>query len=50
LSVSPWILGYPHRIRALERILGKILDTGWVWHETGNEIVGAFKKQMPTTI
>ena len=24
LSVSPWILGYPHRIRALERILGKI--------------------------
>jgi allantoinase len=50
LSVSPWILGYPHRIRALERILGKILDTGWVWHETGKEIVGAFKEQMPTTI
>ena len=50
LSVSPWILGYPHRIRALERILGKILDTGSVWHATGMEIVGAFKKQMPTTI
>ena len=48
LSVSPWILGYPHRISALERMLGKILEAGSVWHATGMEIVDAFKKQMPT--
>jgi allantoinase len=48
LSISPWILGYPHRIGALERMLGKILDAGSVWHATGAEIVDAFKKQTPT--
>ena len=48
LSISPWILGYPHRISTLERILRKILDNGSVWHATGMEIVDAFKKQMPT--
>jgi allantoinase len=50
LSISPWILGYPHRISTLERILRKILDNGSVWHATGMEIVDAFKKQMPTSI
>ena len=49
LSISPWILGYPHRISTLERILAKILDAGLVWNETGLEIVSAFKKQMPPT-
>ena len=39
LSISPWILGYPHRIGALERMLAKIMDTGSVWHATGMEIV-----------
>ena len=47
LSVSPWIIGYPHRIRALERVLARILDIGSVWHATGSEIVDAFKKQSP---
>ena len=41
--------GYPHRIRALERILGKRYWIGAVWPETGKEIVGVFKKQMPTS-
>jgi allantoinase len=45
LSISPWILGYPHRIAALERLLGKILESGPVWHATGMEIVEAFKSQ-----
>jgi allantoinase len=49
LSISPWIIGYPHRISALERILAKVLDTGSVWHETGLEIVRAFKKQTLAT-
>jgi peptidoglycan/xylan/chitin deacetylase (PgdA/CDA1 family) len=47
LSVSPWILGYPHRIVALERVLTRIMETGSVWHATGMEIVTAFKTQVP---
>jgi allantoinase len=45
LSVTPWILGYPHRIAALERLLGQILESDSVWHATGMEIVDAFKRQ-----
>jgi allantoinase len=45
LSVSPWILGYPHRIGALERLLEKILDAGSLWPATGMEITQAFKMQ-----
>lgn len=44
LSVSPWVLGYPHRIRALERILGTIMSQGSVWPATGAEIVEAFRR------
>ena len=43
LSISPWIIGYPHRIGALERLLNQIADTGSVWHATGSEIARAFK-------
>ena len=50
LSISPWVLGYPHRIGMLERLLRKILATGSVWHATGMEIADAFKRQMPSTI
>lgn len=45
LSVTPWILGYPHRIAALRRLLAKILDSGSVWPATGSEIVAVFNKQ-----
>jgi peptidoglycan/xylan/chitin deacetylase (PgdA/CDA1 family) len=46
LSVSPWIIGYPHRIAALERILTSILSSGSIWHATGMEIVNVFKSQL----
>jgi len=39
LSISPWIMGYPHRIAVLERMLKKVLDSGVVWNATGKEIV-----------
>jgi peptidoglycan/xylan/chitin deacetylase (PgdA/CDA1 family) len=45
LSITPWILGYPHRIAALERLLGRVLDSGSVWHANGMEIVDIFRKQ-----
>jgi peptidoglycan/xylan/chitin deacetylase (PgdA/CDA1 family) len=44
LSISPWILGYPHRIAVLERMLKKILDGGSVWNATGNEIVSVLRR------
>jgi peptidoglycan/xylan/chitin deacetylase (PgdA/CDA1 family) len=46
LSVSPWILGYPHRISALARVLPRIMEVGSVWHATGVEIVAAFRSQV----
>jgi allantoinase len=47
LSLSPWVLGYPHRIGGLTRTLGKILDSAAIWPATGVEIVRAFKSQSP---
>jgi allantoinase len=47
LSVSPWILGYPHRISTLDRMLTRILEPGSVWHATGIEIVDTIKSQLP---
>jgi hypothetical protein len=47
LSVTPWITGYPHRIRTLERVLDTILQEGSVWPATGSQIVEAFKAQRP---
>ena len=43
--MSPWVIGYPHRIRALERILSAILKSAAVWPATGAEIIDAFKLQ-----
>jgi allantoinase len=45
LSVSPWIMGYPHRIATLQRLLGRILETGSVWHANGIEIADTFIMQ-----
>jgi peptidoglycan/xylan/chitin deacetylase (PgdA/CDA1 family) len=41
LSVSPWIIGYPHRIHAFERVIEAIAPS--VWAATGAEIIEAFK-------
>jgi allantoinase len=45
LSISPWILGYPHRIGAMEQILGRITETGAIWAATGTEIVQVVASQ-----
>lgn len=45
LSLTPWILGYPHRIAMLERLLRTILDRGAIWNATGQEIADAFLSQ-----
>ena len=45
LSVTPWIFGYPHRIAALRRVLGQIIESGSIWPATGSEIVAVFNQQ-----
>ena len=45
LSVSPWIMGYPHRITTLQRLLGRILETRTVWHANGMQIADTFMMQ-----
>jgi allantoinase len=46
LSISPWVLGYPHRIGALKRVLTRMMEAGSVWPATGKEIVATFKSQI----
>jgi peptidoglycan/xylan/chitin deacetylase (PgdA/CDA1 family) len=49
LSVSPWIMGYPHRIATFERLLGRILESDAVWHANGMQLVDTFRDQAPKT-
>jgi peptidoglycan/xylan/chitin deacetylase (PgdA/CDA1 family) len=46
LSATPWILGYPHRIAAFERLLGRIVASGAVWNATGAEIAQVFTSSL----
>jgi len=41
LVVTPWIMGYPHRVRALQRILSAVAGSDQVWCATGAEILAA---------
>ncbi|MDE8651521.1 polysaccharide deacetylase [Novosphingobium album (ex Liu et al. 2023)] len=46
LAITPWILGYPHRIAALARLLETITASGLVWNATGAEIIAACRAQI----
>jgi peptidoglycan/xylan/chitin deacetylase (PgdA/CDA1 family) len=43
LSVTPWLMGQPHRIRAFGAMLDAILARGSVWNATGAEIAAAWR-------
>jgi hypothetical protein len=45
LSVTPWLMGQPHRIRAFGAMLDAILAKGGVWNATGAEIAQAWQAQ-----
>jgi peptidoglycan/xylan/chitin deacetylase (PgdA/CDA1 family) len=45
LSVSPWVLGYPHRISTLESLLTSIVQSNAIWAATGIEVVRSFVAQ-----
>jgi allantoinase len=46
LSLNPYIIGLPYRIKALEKILQYITDKDGVWSATGSEILNDFKSQF----
>ena len=43
LTIHPWCIGQPHRIKALEDALKHIVGYGGVWSATGTEILAAFR-------
>ena len=45
LVVTPWIMGHPYRMAALERVLERLLSYSGVWMATGTEIASAWAAQ-----
>jgi hypothetical protein len=43
LTITPWVMGQPHRIRALAALLDQLLEYVGVWPATGAEIVDAWR-------
>lgn len=48
ISLHPWVIGQPYRIRALEEALAHIMRHKGVWAATGGEILDAWKAQQAT--
>lgn len=47
ISLHPWVIGQPYRIRALEEALAHIVGHRGVWSATGSEILQAWKAAQP---
>jgi allantoinase len=45
LPLHPWLIGVPHRIAALEKVLAAISSRAGVWSATGVEIFDCFNAQ-----
>lgn len=43
LNIHPWMLGQPHRIAALERVLDHVMAYGEVWSAAPGEILAAWR-------
>jgi peptidoglycan/xylan/chitin deacetylase (PgdA/CDA1 family) len=43
ISLHPWVIGQPYRMRALEEALAHIMRQPGVWAATGSEILDAWK-------
>ncbi len=48
LSLHPWVMGQPHRMRHLEAALAYVLAQPGVWNAMPGQIVDAFAAQQPT--
>ena len=47
LSIHPWLLGQPHRIGALQRVLKHLAERTGVWSASASDIVAAWRRQQP---
>ncbi len=45
IALHPFLIGVPHRIRALDAALAHIAAHGKVWFATGSEIIDAYRAQ-----
>ncbi|MEM8984088.1 MAG: polysaccharide deacetylase, partial [Pseudomonadota bacterium] len=46
LNIHPWMLGQPHRIGQLERVLGRIMGTGKAYSASPGEIRSVWLSQQ----
>jgi peptidoglycan/xylan/chitin deacetylase (PgdA/CDA1 family) len=46
ISLHPWVIGQPYRIRALEEALAHIMRHRGVWAATGSQILEAWRAQQ----
>lgn len=46
LTLTPWLLGQPHRIKHVERVLDHVTSLSGVWSATGSQILDAAKPQI----
>jgi len=46
LPLHPWLIGVPHRIGALERILDHVVARAGIWSATGAEIAACWRGQQ----
>ena len=46
LNIHPWVLGQPHRIQYLERVLEKLGNNSDVWSASASNIADSWKKQQ----
>jgi peptidoglycan/xylan/chitin deacetylase (PgdA/CDA1 family) len=46
ISLHPWVIGQPYRIRALEEALAHIMRHKGVWPATGSQILEAWRAQQ----
>jgi hypothetical protein len=49
ISLHPFVIGQPNRIRSLDRALGYIKGHSDVWFATAGEIMEAYLKAVPAT-
>jgi allantoinase len=45
LTITPWVSGYPHRVRALTEMLVELLENEAIWPATCAELLAAFKPE-----
>ena len=48
LTLTPWLVGQPHRIKHVRRILEHVTSLDGVWSASGSEILDAAKPQIQT--